>query len=411
MQNSEFEQPQLTPQRAATPQAEPAETPGDGSSISAPEAKAGTPVALATPAQITGHADRTVAGGMDRVIRASTAVAVLALACLAAYISYWHAYAVVRAYGESGITARLEPATIDGLVYASSMIVLYAARHRIPVPPLARWLLGLGITATLATNMAQGWSHGPIGMAVAAWPAVSLVGSYELLVWLIRTAGTPEKALAAEAGGGSGRCALFPRLCVAPAGSAQRSQNACEEPYQPQRPVRLPDGRAVTKPREHDDQAMAGSEAVNSQAVAAYRLSVQAGNPLSERKLAQMFGRTSRRWARARITEARGIPRPEADRETPHVSPSGIPAAALPLSMPSRRHSCAREGSRSTSSCRRQKQGTARRRIRCSSRSGATRRTPSSMLAATVVPPPCGWVATPRFSQRSGLPLRYRAAG
>jgi len=48
-------------------------------------------------------------------------------------VSYWHAYAVVRAHGESGITARLEPATIDGLVYASSMVVLYAARHRVPV--------------------------------------------------------------------------------------------------------------------------------------------------------------------------------------------------------------------------------------------------------------------------------------
>jgi hypothetical protein len=43
-------------------------------------------------------------------------------------------------------------------------------------------------------------------------------------------------------------------------------------------------------------------------AVAAYRLSVRADNPLSERKLAQTFGRTSRRWARARITEARQSP-------------------------------------------------------------------------------------------------------
>ena len=59
--------------------------------------------------------------------------------------SYGHAYAVVRAHGETGITARLEPATIDGLVYASSMAVLYAARHRVPVPALARWLLGAGI--------------------------------------------------------------------------------------------------------------------------------------------------------------------------------------------------------------------------------------------------------------------------
>jgi hypothetical protein len=114
--------------------------------------------------------------GIDRAIRLSTAVAVLAVAGIAAYGSYWHAYAVVRAHGESGITARLEPATIDGLVYASSVVVLYAARHRVPVPSLARWLLGLGIAATLTANMAQGWSHGLVGAVVAAWPAVSLVG-------------------------------------------------------------------------------------------------------------------------------------------------------------------------------------------------------------------------------------------
>jgi Protein of unknown function (DUF2637) len=61
-------------------------------------------------------------GGIDRATRLSTAIAVLAVAGIAAYVSYWHAYAVVRAHGETGITARLEPATIDGLVYASSML-------------------------------------------------------------------------------------------------------------------------------------------------------------------------------------------------------------------------------------------------------------------------------------------------
>ena len=45
-----------------------------------------------------------------------------------------------------------------------------------------------------------------------------------------------------------------------------------------------------------DDEALEAS-AVNDAGVAAYRLSVQAGNPLSERRLA--------RWARARITDAR----------------------------------------------------------------------------------------------------------
>jgi hypothetical protein len=33
----------------------------------------------------------------------------------------------------------------------------------VPVPSLARWLLALGIAATLTANMAQGWSHGPVG--------------------------------------------------------------------------------------------------------------------------------------------------------------------------------------------------------------------------------------------------------
>jgi hypothetical protein len=65
-------------------------------------------------------------GGIDRVICLSTAAAVLAVAAIAAYMSYWHAHAVVRAHGENGITARLEPTMIDGLVYATSMVVLSA---------------------------------------------------------------------------------------------------------------------------------------------------------------------------------------------------------------------------------------------------------------------------------------------
>jgi hypothetical protein len=40
--------------------------------------------------------------------------------------------------------------------------------------------------------------------------------------------------------------------------------------------------------------------------VAAYRASVQDGQPMSERKLAEKFGKTSRRWARSRMAEARG---------------------------------------------------------------------------------------------------------
>ena len=251
----------------------------------------------------------TAVSSIDRAIRLSTAVAVLAVADIAAYVSYWHAYAVIRAYGDGGITARLEPATIDGLVYASSMVILYAARHRVPVPALARWLLGLGIAATLTANMAQGWSHGPIGAVVAAWPAASLVGSYELLVWLIRTSGAMERQPSAEHRCGNTACLAAARSAPAAAvyiGQDHRNDRDLSAPGR--RPKGQPAGRpAAPAGAQHGDE-VPGAGADDDAAVGAYRLSVQAGNPLSERKLAQMFGRTSRRWARARIIETRESP-------------------------------------------------------------------------------------------------------
>jgi hypothetical protein len=71
------------------------------------------------------------------------------------------------------------------------MVMLDSARRKSPVPSLARWLLGLGISATLAANVAHGLGHGLTGAAVAAWPAVALVGSYELLMMVIRSSQVP----------------------------------------------------------------------------------------------------------------------------------------------------------------------------------------------------------------------------
>lgn len=277
-----------------------------------------------------------MSGGADQAIRVSTAAAVLGVAGIAAYVSYQHAFEVVRAHGESGLTARLEPATIDGLVYSSSMVILYAARHRLPVPALARWLLALGIVATLAANVAHGWSDGPVGAVVAAWPAASLVGSYELLLWLIRTsaavargqspargcdpAGHPATDLqllpvtpAHSSGGASaldgfeatgtldGHCMAagvdLDRISVpgwwpGPGGAYQPADQQEADRSAPEAPV----------------QARGGEDEVNTAAVAAYRASLESGTPLSERKLAAMFGKTSRRWARNRIAEALRVP-------------------------------------------------------------------------------------------------------
>jgi Protein of unknown function (DUF2637) len=133
--------------------------------------------------------------GADKVIRWSTAAAVIGVAVVAAVVSYEHAYALVHAHGETGWTAHLIPLTVDGLIWASSMVMLDSARRGTPVPTLARWLLGLGIAATLAANVAHGLGHGPIGSAVAAWPAVALVGSYELLMMIIHGAQSSQEPL------------------------------------------------------------------------------------------------------------------------------------------------------------------------------------------------------------------------
>jgi len=288
------------------------------------------------PAETAGLPRRPAVGSTaDTAIRASTAAVVLAVAGIAAYISCRHACAVVRQYGENGVTALPEPGTIDGLVCASSMVILHAARHRLPVPRLARAMLALGITASLAVNVARGWSHGLAGAAAAAWPAVALAGSYELLAWMIRTTagGGPDHGVArpdqpdpspwpaispaCEAGtavtsedGASpepGSVHELPCSGTQVRGPGLVGPDGTDHANQAGRPVREntgprgPGGSAA--PERATVTVPAGD--VNAAAVAAYRASIREGKPLSERKLAAAFGRTSRRWARARMAEAR----------------------------------------------------------------------------------------------------------
>src|SRR5215469_15473957 len=138
---------------------------------------------------------------MDRLIRITTALAVLMVAGVAATISYQHAYELVTTHGETGFTARLLPFTVDGLIWAGSMVALDASRRNYPVPRLALCSLGAGIVATIGANLAHGLGHGPVGAPVSAWPPLALVGSFELLMLLsggtIRPAQTTSSRLAA----------------------------------------------------------------------------------------------------------------------------------------------------------------------------------------------------------------------
>jgi hypothetical protein len=122
----------------------------------------------------------------DKWITGSAVAVVAAVAGTAGWVSYQHALEVVRLAGETGPAAYAYPVFIDGLVYMSSMVLLSATRRSGNAPALAWWSLATGIALTLAANVYEGTGHGVLGGLAGALPAVALVLSYELLMWLIR---------------------------------------------------------------------------------------------------------------------------------------------------------------------------------------------------------------------------------
>jgi hypothetical protein len=115
------------------------------------------------------------------------------------------------------------------------------------VPSLARWLLSLGIVATLAANVAHGLGRGIFGAAVGAWPAVALVGSYELLLMIVRSEQTPARCL----------FSLGPVVTLA-ANVAQRPWSR----HHRRRGDRVADGRARWLPQSAREHAMTCSATV-----------------------------------------------------------------------------------------------------------------------------------------------------
>jgi hypothetical protein len=88
-------------------------------------------------------------------------------------------------------TGRLVPLTVDGLIRASSIVMLGSAHRKAPVPTLAAPRPGHCGDARCQCGTRPG--HGILGAAVAAWPAVVLVGSYEVLM-IIRADQVPAGA-------------------------------------------------------------------------------------------------------------------------------------------------------------------------------------------------------------------------
>ncbi|GAA2116435.1 DUF2637 domain-containing protein [Actinomadura alba] len=90
----------------------------------------------------------------DRAIRWTTTVSAVVLAGIAAVLSYKHMFTLVCEYGETSWTAALLPASVDGMIVASSMTLLADSRSGRRSGFLPWTLLVVGSAASLAANVA-----------------------------------------------------------------------------------------------------------------------------------------------------------------------------------------------------------------------------------------------------------------
>jgi len=231
---------------------------------------------------------------MDRFVRWTAVLAVLAVAGVAAWVSYWHAVSVVSAHGEEDLTSRLYPVVIDGLIIAASMVLLDAAQNREAAPRLAWLMLTAGIAATLAVNVLAGLSSGALGAVIAAWPALSFVGCYELLMMLVRAAAR-RVSVASETADETVR--------------AQDSEDLAEADPAPE----FPQASVLASPVPTDAERAAEF---------AMRAAVHVGNPFTVNQLSQRFKLT-----RAEATRVRSKVLAEASQDEPEDDAADRPAA------------------------------------------------------------------------------------
>ncbi len=208
----------------------------------------------------------------DKAIRILTAFAVLVVAGIAAVVSYSHIYGLGRAHGQDGTAARLLPLSVDGLILAASLVLLHEARNDRAAPRLARFMLWLGIAATIGANIAYGAGYGLPGALISAWPAVAFIGAVEMAVGLIRRARSTAPEVVAD----------VPEVIY-------RAPKAVAEAVAQDTSADGPD--ALSAPIPTDNQ---------SAALIALRATLAAGNPLSGRQLESRFGLTRAEATRVR---------------------------------------------------------------------------------------------------------------
>jgi len=169
---------------------------------------------------------------------------VLAVAGIAAVISFLHIYHLCITHLQGRVASALLPLAIDGAVIVATMSMLTASGIW---KAWARVLLFLAVTLTLAANVAYGIPAGMWGAILSGWPAVAFLLCAELAIGMSRHASPVKKAAS-------------------------------------RKPEKMP-------------AAMPGLHAVPDADEAARLAWLESGRTLSARKLAEAHGRSRMYWA------------------------------------------------------------------------------------------------------------------
>ncbi|WP_344314151.1 DUF2637 domain-containing protein [Fodinicola feengrottensis] len=132
---------------------------------------------------------------VDRIVLvAASVISVAGVALIAGAISFGHMHDWAAVNGEPAWRQPLFPLSVDGLVIAGSVVLLadsLAGRRR---DWLAYVLVTAGAAVSVAANVLHGWHHPIAATVIAAWPPLSLIGSYELLMRLLHRLRHPQMA-------------------------------------------------------------------------------------------------------------------------------------------------------------------------------------------------------------------------
>jgi len=126
---------------------------------------------------------------LRKTLRGAMWVLASAVALIAATVSYTHIYALARSHGGNVTDARLLPLSVDALILVGELMLLHEADKKGQRYFFGWALVWSGILATLTANVAFGAQFGIAGALLWGWPAYSFILAAAGMVSIVKRQG------------------------------------------------------------------------------------------------------------------------------------------------------------------------------------------------------------------------------